>query len=71
MDELKIETGFMKKLIAKIIGRIIRKKVGYEMDICLNEIEITFNGDKAIAHVNVDAEMSKEELKKIVKKTVL
>ena len=68
---MKIGTTFMKRLIANVIKKVIRKKLGYEIDIQLNEISVTFDGGKAIAHLNADAEMSKEELTKIIKKAGL
>lgn len=71
MDEMKIRTPFMKRLIAKIIKRVIDKKLGYQVDIQLNEISVTFDDDKATVHVNADAEMNKDELTKIIKKTGL
>lgn len=71
MDEMKIRTPFMKRLIAKIIKRVIDKKLGYQVDIQLNEISITFDDNKAVVHVNADAEMNKDELTKIIKKTGL
>ena len=71
MDEMKIRTPFMKRLIAKIIKRVIDKKLGYQVDIQLNEISVTFDDEKATVHVNADAEMNKDELTKIIKKTGL
>ena len=68
---MNIGSVFMKKLIAKIIERAIRKKLGYSVDICLNEVIVTFDGEKAHMHLNADADMSKEELTKIIKKVGL
>ena len=68
---MNIGSVFMKKLIAKIIERAIRKKLGYSVDICLNEVIVTFDGEKAHVHLNADADMSKEELTKIIKKVGL
>ena len=68
---MNIGSVFMKKLIAKIIGRVIRKKLGCDVDICLSEVNVAFDGEKAKVHLNADAEMSKDELMKIVKKAGL
>lgn len=68
---MNIGSVFMKKLIAKVIGRVIRKKLGCDVDICLNEVIVTFDGEKAHVHLNADADMSKEELTKIIKKVGL
>lgn len=68
---MKIRTSFMKSLIARVVKKVIENKLGYEADIQINEISITFDGNKAVAHINADAEMNKDELLKIIKKTGL
>ena len=71
MDEMKISTRLMKGLIAKIVKTMIKKKVGYDVDIRLNDLIITNDDDKAHVHLNVDAELNKDELAKILKATGL
>lgn len=71
MDEMKISTRLMKGLIAKIVKTMIKKKVGYDVDIRLNDLVITNEDDKAHVHLNVDAELNKDELAKILKATGL
>jgi N-methylhydantoinase B/oxoprolinase/acetone carboxylase alpha subunit len=71
MNEMKISTRLMKGLIAKIVKTMIKKKVGYDVDIRLNDLVITNDNDKAHVHLNVDAEMNKDELAKILKATGL
>jgi N-methylhydantoinase B/oxoprolinase/acetone carboxylase alpha subunit len=71
MDEMKISTRLMKGLIAKIVKTMIKKKVGYDVDIRLNDLVITNDNDKAHVHLNVDAELNKDELAKILKATGL
>lgn len=68
---MTIGSVFMRKLIAKIIGKVMRKKLGYAVDMQLSEISVTFDGDKAHIHLNADAEMSKDELVKLIKKAGL
>lgn len=71
MDEMKISTRLMKGLIAKIVKTMIKKKVGYDVDIRLNDLVITNDNNKAHVHLNVDAELDKDELAKILKATGL
>ena len=71
MDEMKISTRLMKGLIAKIVKTMIKKKVGYDVDIRLNDLVITNDDNKAHVHLNVDAELDKDELAKILKATGL
>ena len=71
MDNMYIRLPLIKRILSKIIERAIRKKLGYSVDICLNEVIVTFDGEKVHVHLNADADMSKEELTKIIKKVGL
>lgn len=69
MDELKLKlsTKFMRGFIAKLVAKAIYKKVGYEIDIQLNEIEVETVDGKIHLHVSADAEINNDEFVKIVK----
>lgn len=69
MDELKlnITTTFMKNLIAKTISKIIRKKLGYSLDILLNQIEIKATDGKIRIHIDADAVTTNDDLLKMIK----
>ena len=41
---------------------------GYNVDIQLNELNASISDEKAHVHVSIDADMSKAELMKILKK---
>lgn len=71
MDEMKIGSNLMKKLIAKLIKMAVKNKLGYEVDIQLSELHATIIDGQAHIHLNADAEISKDELIKIIKKTGL
>lgn len=66
MDEMKIETSFMKKIMARLIKKAIRKKLGYDIDIHLNELFATVIDGIAHIHFNIDAELDKTEFTKIM-----
>lgn len=67
MDEVKIGNGFTSSVISKIIKGKIRKKLGCDVEIQINEINATITDEKAHIHFNADAELDKSELKKILK----
>lgn len=67
MDEMKIRSKFMKNLVAKLVKGVVKKKVGYEMDIQLNELTAAVTDGAAHVHLNVDAEMSKDEFTKLLR----
>lgn len=67
MDEMNIVSKFTTVMISKIAKKILRKKLGYNVDIQLNEIKASIADGKTHIHLDVDAELSKEELMKILK----
>jgi hypothetical protein len=68
MDEMKIVSKFTTNMISKLVKMVLRKKLGYDIDIQLNEIKTTITDGKTHVHLDVDAELEKEELVKILKK---
>ena len=67
MDEMKIVSKFTRNLISKLIKMMLRKKLGYNVDIQLNEMNVTIIDGKAHVHLSADAELEKNELMKIIK----
>jgi len=47
---------------------MLKKKLGYNIDIQLNEMDITIIDGKAHVHLSADAELEKNELMKIIKR---
>lgn len=66
MDEMKIGSKFTTGIISKLVSMIIRKKFGYEVGLKLNEVNATVIDGKTHVHLDVDAELDKEELTKIL-----
>ena len=64
-NQLKIYTNVAFEISKR--GYYI-KKLGYSVDIQLNELNASISDEKAHVHVSIDADMSKEELMKILKK---
>lgn len=69
MDELKLslKSTFMRSIITKLIGTVIRKQLGYDIDISINDVNVVTVDGKIKLHVDVDAETTNEEFTKIVK----
>ena len=67
MDIMKIESKFMTSMISKVIKRIIKKKLGYQVDIQLNSLNVNIEGDTAHVHLDVDADMKTADLKDLMK----
>ena len=66
MDNMTITSKLMTKLVGKLLHRTIKKKLGYDVQIKLNELNATVIDGTAHVHLNIDAELPKEELNKIV-----
>ena len=67
MDEVKIISKFTRGVISKLLGLVVRKKLGYKTDIQVNEITTTITDGNAHVHLDVDVELAKEELVKLLK----
>lgn len=67
MDEMKITSKFTTNMISKLIKMVLSKKLGYNVDIQLNAINATIIDGKTHVHLDVDAELDKDELTKILK----
>ena len=67
MDEMKIVSKFTTNMISKLVKKVLRKKTGYNIDIQLNGITASINDGRTHIHLDVDAELEKDELTKILK----
>ena len=67
MDELKITSKIMTKIISKGIAMVIKKKLGYNVDIQVHEIRATVNDGKAHVYLNAEGDIDIKEFKKFTK----
>lgn len=67
MDEVRIVSKFTRNVISKLLKMTLRKKLGYNIDIQLNEVNATVTDGKTHVRLDVDAELDKDELMKILK----
>lgn len=65
--KLKLSTKFMRGMVASLISKALNKKLGYNIDILLNEIEVKNENGKIRIHVDADAEVENGEFVKILK----
>ena len=71
MDEmkLKLSTKFMRGMVSKLISKAVYKKLGYKVDIQLNDINVEFIDGETSIHADVDLRLDKEEFTKLIKST--
>lgn len=67
MDELNIVTGFTRTIISKMLRKFLQKKIGTDVDVKLNTIKVNIVEDKAYVHLDIEAELTKGELMKLIK----
>lgn len=64
---MKIGSKFTRTILSKLIKMLLKKKIGYDIDVQLNEFTATIIDGKAQVHINADAELEKDELIKMLK----
>ena len=69
MDELKIaiNSAFMKRIVKTVLSKAIEKKLGYKIDIQINEIKADVTGGLVKLHLDMDGQMTTDELRKLLK----
>lgn len=67
MDELKISSKFMRGIVSKVVSKLLYKKLGYKIDIQLNDLQVRVVDGTANVHIDADAKMNESELKKVTK----
>lgn len=67
MDEMKIESKFMRGLVSRFVRKAVRDKMGLDVDIQLNGFRTTVIDEKTHVHLDVDLELTKEQLSKLTK----
>ena len=69
--KMKLSTKFMKNVLSKLISKALYKKLGYKIDIRLNDINVEFIDGETNIHADVDLKLDKEEFTKIIKSSDL
>lgn len=68
MDEmkLKLSTKFMRGMVSKLISRTIYKKIGYRVDIQLNDLDVQIVDGETKIDANVEIKINSNEFMKIM-----
>lgn len=68
MDEMNLVSKFMTKIASGILAKALEKQLGCKVDLQLNEMKIKFDGSKALAHLDVNAELRTADIMKLTSK---
>lgn len=66
MDEMRIGSKFITGIISKLLVTVVKQKLGYNIDLKLNAVNVTVGDGKAHVHLDIDAEVSNEEIMRIL-----
>ena len=69
MDEMKLKLSnkFMRGIVSKLISKTIQKKLGYKVDIQLNDLDISIIDGETKVLTNVELKMNSGEFMKALK----
>ena len=69
MDELKIaiNSAFMKRIVKTVLSKMIEKKLGYKIDIQINEIKADVGRGIVNLHLDIDGQTTIDELSNLLK----
>ncbi len=67
MDEMRLESKFTTMIASKFVKKMVRDKLSYDVDVRLNRLRTTVMEDKMHVELNVDLELTKEELDRLLK----
>ena len=67
MDEMRLESKFTTLIASKFAKKMVRDKLGYDVNVRLNRLRTTVMEDKMHVELNVDLELTKEELDRLLK----
>ena len=59
---MNLVSKFMTKIASGILTKALEKQLGCKINLELNEIKIKFDGNKALAHLDVKAELRSSDI---------
>lgn len=67
MDEMKIQSKWLTRLVSKYIMRYIKKQLGYDVHVDIGSVYVSVDdGDMAHLHLEVNADVRKNDLEKFI-----
>ena len=68
MDEVKIQTNFIKSILSRIVKNLIHKKLGVWCDLDIKQLHLENNGEKTKLTVELDAKIATSDFVPILQK---
>lgn len=68
MDEMKIQSRLLRGIISKIISKNVKKKIGSDCDILINEFSFVNDENKTMIKLNIVAGIETSKIPEILNK---
>lgn len=68
MDEMKIQSKLLRGIISKIVSKNVKKKIGSDCDILINEFSFVNDGNKTMIKLNIVAGIETSKIPEILNK---
>ena len=66
MDIMKVKSNLLRKAIGKALNRYLRRKLGYDINITLENLEFTHGEDITNLKLSIEAKMTDDQLKILI-----
>lgn len=70
MDDINIVSKFITKIVSGIIAKALEKQLGCKINLEFNEIKIKFDGNRALAHFDLNAEIRTADIMKLTSRVM-
>ncbi len=67
MDDMIIRSKLFTGIISKVISRSLKKKIGSDCDIKVNEIVLTNDGEMTCVKLNIEGSVETSKIPELVK----
>ncbi len=64
---MKLESKWIRGIVSKLIKKILRDKSGCNVDVQLNNFRTTVIDEKTHVHLDIELDLSKDEIDKLLK----
>ena len=64
---MKLESKWIRGIVSKLIKKILRDKSGCNVDVQLNNFRTTVSDEKTHVHLDIELDLSKDEIDKLLK----
>lgn len=68
MDEMKLQSKLLRGIISKIISKNVKKKIGSDCDILIDEFSFVNDGNKTIVKLNIGVGIETSKIPEILNK---